>query len=72
MNFLKTFFAFIFTYRVLSVLVTILIGFLIFYMVSDLEFMDKVFNGVITWINRNVNAIVAWVLDAVRLIQSKF
>lgn len=72
MNFLKTFFAILFAHRVMSVIITIVIGAILFYMVSDLDFMDKVFEGTTVWLNKNMGAMSTWVIDAIGRIKGKF
>jgi len=56
----------------MSVIITIVIGAILFFMVSDLDFMDKVFEGTMVWINKNMSAMSAWVIDATSRIMGKF
>lgn len=72
MNFLKTMFAVLFAHRVMSVIITIVIGTILFFMVSDLEFMDKVFESTMVWINKNTGAMSTWIIDATSRIMGKF
>jgi len=72
MDFLKTLFAVLFAHRVMSIIITIVIAFIIFYMVSDLEFMNRVFEGTMVWLNKNIGAMSNWIINAIQLVMSKF
>jgi hypothetical protein len=72
MNFLKTMFAMLFAHRVLSVLVTIVIGAIIFFMISDIEFVNKLFDGTTKWIDENSSNIAKSVGAFIENIFSKF
>lgn len=72
MNFLKTLFSIFVAHRIMNVIITVIIGLVIFFMVTDVNFMTNLMNKVKTILDMNESAIGNWFVEFFNAIKNAF